>query len=542
MNLKKHVSPAKALRHFGRKQTLKGAIIIGILAGMMTVIQGAGYTVTYPDARSRAQFASSLESAPSLGVIYGESKNLVSASGYIVYRVVPFMSLIASIWGLVVVTKLLRGQEEDGRWELIASSNTSVQSATWNVLLGFAMSFGLALIISTLITTAGGILPDIAMSLVTSMLVTLAIFLPAAIFVGLGIFTSQLSMSRRRAMMYGLIPLLGFFALRALGNTISDVYWLKHVTPFGWSDLISPVINLQPIWFLPFIIATPMLVVLGIYLVGKRDLGAGILKESSSAKSHYFLLGSAGTLAIRQNILLFIGWGLAALTMSALIGAIASIAANSLIDSPAAKNVVSQLGGSFNDLKVAVIGAGLVFTVMVLLIMITTCMATIRGVEAKNYLDNLLVQPIRRSSWLIIQLLITVVAFTLISVLCALATWLIANAQHIAFELGNLLLVSIALTGTVIFTLGFGTLLYGTLPRLTVIGMYVVIGWSFIIDAIGAVVKLNDLIVKSSLFHYISFSPTKTPDWSTFAELAAIGVVMAAIGIVAFTKRDIIAE
>jgi ABC-2 type transport system permease protein len=538
----KHLSPGITLWRLGVKQTLKGAIIIGILIGLMGGVQGVGYAKTYPDNKSRAAFATTFESAPALGILYGETKNLASAAGYMVYRTVPIMALIAAIWGLMTVTKLVRGQEEDGRWEVVTSGNTTSRQALWLIMSGFATSLFVAFAIAGLIIAVIGVIPVVNMSFFASLLIALAIFLPAGLFATIGMFTSQLSLTRRRATVYGLIPLAVFFALRSIGNVLEDFYWLKDVTPFGWSDQISPVFDPQIVWLLPFSLFIPLFIAISIYLVGQRDLGASLLPESNTAKPHYALLGSPATLALRQNLPLFFGWGVLALTVSVLISAVMTVAAEAVAESPSLGAFLSQLGGSTNDLKIAFLGAGMVFVVMILLTMATTSLASIRQSEAKSYLDNILTQPVRRSSWLVSRLLIIIIGFTLISIICSLATWAMAQLQGISLDLGNVLLVSIALIGTVVLTLGFGTLLYGILPRIAAIGMYVVISWSFLIDIIGSVIKLDDFIVKSSLFHYMSLSVAEAPDWQTFAWLLSIGIVMAAIGVVAFTKRDIVAE
>lgn len=544
MSSLKQLSPAKALRRFGFKQTLKGALILGIVGGLIVAVQGIGYVATYPDAKSRVQFATSLESAPGLGVIYGEPKNLVSPAGYLVYRTVPVMSLITAVWGLMTVTKLLRGQEEDGRLELIVANNTTKRSASGQLLLGWGASLLLAFGISTLLAFFINSTPSINASFETSVLLTLAVYLPAFLFGALGIVSSQLSITRRRAVLYGLIPLLLLFALRSIGNTIHDLYWLKKLTPFGWSDLSSPVIDPQSWWLLPFVVIGSLFAAIGIYLMSKRDLGEGLLHESESSKPRYALLGSPAALAIRQTFFQFVAWGAAALFVNILIAAIAGIAAQTLVGSSATalKGLMAQIGGSLDDIKIAFLSVGLIVTVVILLIMVTTSIGSIRASEAKNYLDNILTQPVRRSRWLLSRLLIIVGATLAITLTSGLSLWFVAGTQSITLQLGDVLAVSIALTGTVIFTLGLGVLLYGFIPRIATLGMYIVIGWSFLVDLLMSVFKLNDIVIKSSLLHYLPLSAVKSPDWSTFVWLVALGAGMAAVGTVTFTKRDIISE
>lgn len=541
MIFKSHLSPQRGLRRFARKQTMKGAVIVGLAVGFMFLIQGSGYDAAYPDQKSKDQLTTTIKTTAAFGMIYGETNNLPSTKGYMVFRVVPIMSLVAAIWGLTVATKQLRGQEEDGRWELITANNISRQAAAWHVMLGFGVSFLISYLIATLTLILYGRSPNVGMTIGESFLATAMIFLPALVFACVGFFTSQLSVTRRRSLMYGIVPLLVLFALRSIGNTVDDLHWLKYFTPFGWSELLSPIVNLKLEWILPPLAASIIFAALSVYLVEKRDLGDSLIKESTTVKPRYTLLGSAGRLALRHNFILFLSWGFGALVMGGIMASVASVAANSFSGSPAAEQVVHQLG-SANNLKIAIIGSGLILLATVLLLMATNALGNIRSTEAKNYLDNILVQPVRRSSWLSIRLLIIIGAALVIALASALLEWLIAKNESISFSLDTFLLVNIALIGPVIFALGFGALLYGLWPRIAAIGMYAVVGWSFLIDTLGSAMKLNDTVVKSSLFHYISTSPTKEPDWSASTWLVILGVLMAVLGVVAFAKRDITTE
>jgi putative exporter of polyketide antibiotics len=329
--------------------------------------------------------------------------------------------------------------------------------------------------------------------------------------------------------------------MRGIANTMHDWYWLKTITPFGWADKVSPVSNTELTWLVPFLLSVPIIAI-GIYLVGKRDLAASLIKESENVRSRNFLLGSSGQLALRQQLGIFAGWIIAALGVSSLIAAIANIAASAAADAPGIKEIIGKLGGTIDDLEIAFLGTGMVFIALILLIMVTVGMSSIRKDEAKQYLDNLLVQPLKRSVWLTSRLGVLIAVSLIISLASGFATLFIGQFLGLHIDAGNLILVSIALTGTAIFTLGFGTLLYGMLPRFATALMYIVIAWSFVVDVLQSIIKLDDTVINSSLLHYISFSPNQAPNWGTFAWLVGLGIAMASIGIFAFTRRDIIAE
>jgi putative exporter of polyketide antibiotics len=177
-----------------------------------------------------------------------------------------------------------------------------------------------------------------------------------------------------------------------------------------------------------------------------------------------------------------------------------------------------------------------------LLVMSAVAIGSIRNQEAKGYLDNILIQPVHRSAWLTKRLLTIVGMVAVISLITSYAVWQIASSQGIALDLGIILQNAISLIGTVVLLIGVGALIYGILPRFAAIIMYAAIIWAFIVDILKVIFSLNDSIEKTSLLHYVSFTQTKTPDWSTFAWLVSIGIVTGALGIVAFSKRDIIPE
>ena len=538
----KRLSPARALRRFGFRQTLRGALIIGALAGLMMGAQGAAFAEAYPDAHSRAVFAASLQGAPAFGFIAGETANISTPASYSVYKSIAIITIASAVWGLLVTTRLLRGQEEDGRLEPIIAGSTTKRQASLHILIGFGYSIAIACLLAFIGIAGLGADPKVNLSIYSSTLLVAGVFLPALFFASVGIVTSQLAVTKQRATLYGLVPLLVLFAVRGAGNSVTDLNWLKQFTPFGWTDLLNPVLDPSVIWLLPTLLIASSFAALGIYLAGRRDLGESLIPQSDVARSHFYLLKSPVALALRQNIAMYVWWGIGAIAFTVLLTAVTNIAANALTSSPVFLTLIAKNGGSVNDIKIAFIGFGALFTAIILLVMSTVSLGSIRHDEAKGYLDNLLVQPVKRSVWLSSRLATIVAAFTVISLICAYATWQVAGTQGITISLATMLQGAISLVGTVVLTLGVGAFLYGFFPRAAVLSMYVIIVWAFIVDILKSLFTLDDFVSKTSLFYYISFSPTKEPDWSTFAWLVCIGVVLAAIGIFGFTKRDIVTE
>lgn len=540
--MKSHLSPTRALRRFGFRQTLRGAIIIGVLGGLMMGAQGAAYAAAYPDQHSRDLFVASLSSVPALGFMAGEVQNALSPASYSIYKSISLMTLVAAIWGLMTTTRLLRAQEEDGRLEPILAGRIAKAKASIHILIGFSYSFIIACLIAWLAIAGLGADPQVKLSADHAGLLTLGVFLPGLFFAALGVLVSQLALTRGRAMAYGLGILLFFFTVRGAGNSITDWNNLKQFSPFGWTDLLNPVLDPQTVWILPTIVFSVIAIPLAIYFASRRDMGASILPQSQFSRSHFYLLGSDFTYSVRQNIWPFVWWTLGAVAYAGLLSSIAKVGADALSTSPAFAKIISTLGGSYDNLVISFLGLGGTFTVLILLVMSAVMIGSIRSQEAKGYIDNILVQPIRRTGWLTKRLLIISGITLTISLITSYVIWQIAKLTGVSLDLGIMFENGIALTGGVLLLIGGGAFLFGILPRFAAIIMYVAIVWAFVVDVLKSFLSLDDSIDKTSLLHYVSFAPTKSPDWSTFAWLVGIGFILAVIGVWQFSRRDIISE
>lgn len=532
--------PALAVRRFGFRQTIRGALILGAIVGLVMGAQGAAYAKAFPTVASRHKLVASLESVSGINFLSGEVANAAQPNSYAIYKSIAMTTIITGVWGLLVSTRLLRGFEEDGRLEVLEAGALTKRQTSAQLLLGFAGSFAVSVMIAFLLMALLGSSAQVKLSVSGAALLTAAVFLPGVFFGAFGVLTAQLAGTRSRAVLYGLVPLIALYVLRGTANSVSSVNWLKRLTPFGWSDLLNPVLGPHVIWMLPTAVFAAAFVALGLRWAGRRDLGAALIRQSDTARSRFSLLGSPLQLAVRQNLWNVVWWGAGVLVFAAFFAAVANLSTNLANDSPAFQRAFSA--GSANQLKLLFLGVGTLFSTTLLLVMATINLSSIRRDEAKGYLDNLLVQPIRRRKWLLARLWLVVVTFIGIALATALVTWLVARADHIAIGLGTLLMGGLSLSGVLLLTLGIGALFYGWLPRLAVAAMSVVIGWAFVLDILKSFFHLSSIITKTSILTYIPTNPAKAPDWPAIAWLVVIGLALIGCGIFGFMKRDIIAE
>lgn len=527
------------------RRILRGSIILGFFIGGIFAMQGLAYAKTYTTEHARIQFAKTLESAPALGMIYGEPKNIDTPAGYMVYRAMPITALIAGIWGLLVITKQLRGQEEDGRWEMLLSGQTTTRQAALYTLLGGLGGALVAYTIAAILIVLTGNSPDINLPVGTSILLATATLSPAIVFMGIGVFVSQLANIRRRAVLYGLIPLLALFFLRSMGNVVEDVHWLKDFTPFGWIENMHLVTDFQSWWFVLPVITALAAMVIGVYLAGKRDLGESLIAGSDISKPNFHLLNRPWKFSFRLTRWSLLAWLIGGTAIFSMIAAISSIASQAAGDSDSLTQALSNLAGGNNSLNLAFLGMASLLLGVVLMAMMATGISSIRDEEARSYLDNIVVGPVARTRWLMGRLGVLAGAAIVTAVVVSTVGWLIATKQGIDVDFSTMVVGDLSLLGPVFLLLGIGTLLYGLSARSSHWAapfMYVVLAWSFIVDLLASVLNLNQIVANSSLLHYIAFVPAAQPDWKACWILTGVAILLTAVGIVAFNRRDLETE
>lgn len=530
---------AGVLRRFGFRQTIKGAVVIGVLGGLMMGAYGSAIVKVYPTDKERQELVKTLEAAPAINFLSGEVKDAGTPASYSIYKSLPMMVLVTSLWGLAVSTRLLRGDEEDGRTEVLASGAIGRRGVATALLAGFGGSFLTGVVIMWVLTALLGMAPGVNLSMSAALYMTLAVFLPGLVFMGVGVLTSQLALTRTRAMLYGAIPLIVLFAVRGMANTSDQLNWLKAWSPFGWSDLMDSVLDPQPIWIIPSLLFASIFALVGIYFVERRDYGTALLAEDEEVEPNFRLLSSPLTFALRLKKMTFFWWFVGTVITAVFMAALAGTVSDLLKDSSGLPRLAAF---SPEQIKLLFIGESFMVVGLVLLAMVILEIGSIRREEAKLYLDNLLVQPVKRLSWLVGRLVIIGDMVALTAIAAALAIWFMAVAQEIDFTIINALQSLAAVIAGVILVGGIGIFLYGVWPRLSVIGMTIIVGWAFVVDILRNLLQLDDWVEKTSVLYYIPIDPSKSVEWTGIVWLIGIGVVLGALGIVRFTRRDISGE
>lgn len=516
------------------RRARRGAIIWGTVFGMFVLSTAEAFIKGYPTRAERIQLARSLQG---FALLLGLPRHADTVAGFASWRVLTAVALIGAIWGLLTSTSLLRGEEEAGRWDLLLAGPVSRRGATARALLGLGAALGMLFLPTALLTLAVGRLPGTRFPVGGSLLFAVALVCGAAMFLAVGALTSQLSATRGQAVTLGAALLGATYITRMVADSRTSLGWLRWLTPLGWLEELRPLTGPQPLALVPILGLVLACSGGAVFLAGRRDVGASILPDGGILpKDARWVVGPL-SLAVRLSTASGLAWmgGIGAL--SALEGALARSTTSVLSQSPTIIAALGRLG--VRREAEAFLGIAFFFVAVALAVFSAGQVVALREEEASGRLENLLVQPLRRITWLASRLGVALTLLLLTGLGAGLCAWLGLESQHLRLALPTLLAAGLNATVPGVVVLGAGALVFGVHPRLSAAASYGVVAWSFLADLVGSFVRGSTLVRDSSLFTHLALAPAAKPDWGTAAVLVLLGFGAAIVGAVAFRRRDV---
>jgi ABC-2 type transport system permease protein len=524
----------------GRRAARTGALW-GYVFGATVASSAYSYATAYQTAAERAHVAALFSANAGLAAINGPARDIQTVAGYTVWKSFMFLIIVGSVWGLLTGTKLLRGEEDAGRWELLLTGQTTRRGAVSQALAGLGAGAVTLWALTAVITVVVGRLPKISLPVGPSVFFSVALAAPAVMFLAAGALASQLAATRRQAAGYAGAALGACYAIRLVADSGTSLAWLRWVSPLGWVEELQPLTSPRPLALLPIAGLTVALGGSAVYLAGRRDVGASILPDRSSAPAHGRLLGGPVGLAVRLTRPALLGWAAAIAALGLLMGFIAKQGGKALTSSTTAEKVFSRLGAHGGS-AAAYLGFTFLTVAWLVAFMAAGQVSAARAEEAEGRLDNLLVRPVSRWSWLAGRAGLAAAAVVAGGLLAGLFTWAGAASQNAGVSLPSLLGAGINVAFPALAVLGIGVLAMGVWPRATTAVTYGVLAWSLLIEVAGGFFSSSHWLLDTSVFHHMAAAPGVSPDWTSAAALAAVGVAAALAGGAAFARRDLASE
>jgi ABC-2 type transport system permease protein len=523
-----------------RKAT-RSAVVWGAVFGLYVTSSALGYATTYKTPAARAALAATFGTNAGFNALIGPAHQIGTVAGFTAWRSLGVLSIVGGVWGLLAGTRLLRGEEDAGRWELLLVGQTTRRGATAKALAGLAVGLLTLWSATAIITVAVGRAHTVNIGARAALFLALALVCSAAIFLSAGALASQLAPTRRQASGYAAAALGVSYALRMLADSGTGLAWLRWVSPLGWVEELRPLSSPQPLMLLPVAALVAVMAGLSVHLAGSRDLGASVIADQSTARAHTKLLIRPTGLAIRLTRGVLVAWVLSIALLSLMMGLIAKSVGSVLSDNAGDRVTFAKMGfrGSGAEQYLAI-----TFLIVALLVALVAAgqLSAARNEEAEGRLDHLLVRPVSRYTWLAGRLAVATGSLVAAGLVAGIVCWLGAASQHSGVGLATLLDAGLNVVPPALFVLGAGALTFGVWPRALSSVTYGFLAWSFLVEIIGGLIGVSHWILDTSLFHQMSAAPAVKPNWTSGAALSALGVAAAGMGALAFHHRDLAAE
>lgn len=511
-----------------RRATLLIAVAYAVYAGVEVQVMEA----TYPDAASRAALLS-FGDFPALRIMQGVPYS-VETGALVAWDAGWMMSLIAGVWVVTMTSRPLRGDEDEGRSELVLAGPlgaTRVLVCQVAVLVGAACVLGAGVAAGSVVggaPVAGALLFGAAVAGCSSA------------FIGLTAVGAQVFASRTRVLGVSATLLGAALVLRMTANSADARAWLAWLTPFGWIDHLEPFGADRAVVLAVPLVVVAALVACAVLLRTRRDSRTGLVAPRAERPARAWGLSSPLAFAWRANLGTLVGWTVG-LTVWSLIAGVLVPSMNGFIESdPSYQQVLATMGMDVNDLTEGFVAMLATIVGVALAVFAAWRIGAARAEEASTRLDLIVTRPVVRRRWLAGHILLMAVSVLLLATVSGAATWTGAAVMGSDLTLGDSMSAVLNTVPAVVVFGGLAVLVLGLAPRATVGLVASAAVLAYVLQIVGPALDWPEAVVAVSPFRHLALVPVESFEPGSTAVLLAIGVVAALVGTVAFERRDLV--
>ena len=489
----------------------------------------SAYDALFPTPRDALVLQVSMQTNPAFTLLFGHATNLDTAAGFTTWRIQVFGMFFTALMAVFTVTRHARASEDSGQAELVDSGAVGQHARLASgVLLAWAASAAVAALLAGTLTAAGAAAED-ALAL-GGLLGGMGIA-----FAGVAAVTAQIGSYARTANSLAAAVLVTSYVLRGLGDTLEDAEWLLWTNPMGWAELIRPVSENNPGPFALLVAFGIAAAVIGGWLAGRRDFGAGLIQQgtgperSTAGISRHTVRLSRGPIAswLLTSALLGLVYGLVAGTMSGFFS-----------ENPFVQQILASRAATEEDL---------VFAFVQMLTFIMAIVAAVFGVqlalrfaaeEDEGRAEWVLSASLARTRYLGPTAAVALGAPTVAVALSGAVLGTTAVATGTRTEAWLVFLQTLAHAPAVWLAAALALALVGAAPALRWIAWLALVYW-IVLTLFGPVLKAPEWLMDTSPFHVVPRITADDADWAPVAVVLAIAGVLVAAAFVAYRRRDL---
>jgi ABC-2 type transport system permease protein len=474
-----------------------------------------------------------LAASPAVRVLFGPPVALDQPGGFAVWRTGTVVAVLVAVWALLVTTRVSRGEEDAGRWDLLLAGRLSLPALLARlvaVLVGAALLVGVGLGAAMLLAgtqAAGALIYGAGVGLIGTS------------FVGVGALAAQLTASRRTAAGLGAAVIGAALLARMVADGAESLGWLHWATPFGLLSEAQPYGADRTSPLLVLAVASFALCLAALMVSRRRDLGAGTIRATETRSPRTTLLQTLPRFAARRLLHGSLGWAAGIAAYYLLLGLLVLSATQFLNDNPRFAEMASESG--FDSLGTVEGYAAAVFSLLAIptSLYVASQIGADAADEYASRLTLLFSLPVSRLRWLASLALVVLLAAVVLTVLAGLAHWV--GAALVSAPLGWAAALSGALNTlpVLVLSLGAAILALGWVPgAVFALGALPAVG-GLVLQSLADSFGWPDAVASLSPFTHLAGVPTTDVDWRGAALLVSVGVALACVGGAGYARRDL---
>lgn len=499
-----------------------------------------GLYPTEPDLRSFAMAtAASPVALATNGLVSGYSAGAVLAC-----QIVMPLSLAAGLMTTLLVVRHTRQNEETGRAELVEAAvvgRKALLTAALVVAVGANLALGL---LNVVVLVAAGLPLDGSVALGA------AVAGAGIAFAAIAAVTAQVTDSARTANGLAGAALGVAFLLRAVGDMTGTVTdngtrvvsgWPTWVSPIGWAEQVRPYDDNA--WW---VLALPAVFALAVGSVGfalteHRDIGSGLVPtRPGPARASRSLPTAVGSAWRMQRTILF-WWAFGIVVLAVVYGAIADQIDDFLGEGEQVADMMEQLGGGTTNMVDAYFAA--IFGMMAIAVAgyAVQALLRMRGEESAGRLEPVLATAVSRPRWMLAHIGLVTVGIVVLQALTGAATGLAYGlvTDDVPGKVVNLTGAALVFVPAVGVVAALAVLAFGGVPAWAAGLSWGALAGCLIFGFLGSLLGLPQAVRDLSPFTHVPPVPAAEVTATPLVWLAVIAVVVGAVGVVLFRRRDL---
>ena len=489
----------------------------------------------YPNDAAVTKGLADILSAPAVVALYGPVVS-GSADSLAVYKSLVLGAILTSILAFVVVRRHTRTEEEAGRLELLGAGVVG-RRAPLNAAAALA---ALAVTVPSLLTVP--LLIATGLDPVGSLACAASWITAGLTMIGVTAVAAQLTTGARACGALSLGVLAVTFALRALGDTAAiesppgGTRWLTWLSPIGWAEKVEPF-GSNRFWIVLLGAACAAGgLLLAYWLLDRRDLGAGIIREREGRSEASRWLSSPEALSVRLARGSLLGWTAGFVFLGAVLGSIAG-SVPQMLDRPELADLLRQIGGDRESLIDVYFAAELKMAVVLSAAAGIQTFLHARGEESTGRAELLLARPLSRGRWLGSHLLVALLTPVWLLLVVGATAGALASGAGMP-SAATLAWAAVSSAPSAWLCVAAALLLFAALPARTpfVWGFF---GLAFTVAEFGELIGLPRWSIAWSPLDHIQPLPGGQVDVAMLAWTCGATAVAVALGTLQFRRRDV---